>query len=125
MRSEFTTKWYLNYARYITDMVETGQHKWAQKEWLQDTVDDIMEASKPFMHLPDVQIMHITGQQMPRVFNGETTILEQFRATDILDRYYAIGFGLRESGQWVSKTVKQLVDRYPHMNILEIGELKT
>jgi acyl transferase domain-containing protein len=125
MRSEFTTKWYLNYARYITDMVETGQHKWAQKEWLQDTVDDIMEASKPFMHLPDVQIMHITGQQMPRVFNGETTILEQFRATDILDRYYANGFGLRESGQWVSKTVKQLVDRYPHMNILEIGEFKT
>jgi acyl transferase domain-containing protein len=122
-RSEFTTKWYLNYARYITDMVESGKHKWAQPYWRDDSVNDIMEASKPYMHLPDVQIMHITGQQMPRVFNGETTILEQFRATDILDRYYATGFGLRESGQWVSRTVKQLVDRYPHMNILEIGKL--
>ncbi|ORY02745.1 putative polyketide synthase [Clohesyomyces aquaticus] len=121
MRSEFTTKWYLNYARYIADMVETGKHKWAQEEWLNDTIDDINKASEPFKHLPDVQIMHITGQQMQRVFNGETTILEQFRATDILDRYYANGFGLRESGQWVSRTVKQLVDRYPSMNILEIG----
>ena len=69
--------------------------------------------------------MHLTGEQMPRVFNGETTILEQFRATDILDRYYASGFGLRESGQWVSQTVKQIVDRYPHMNILEIGKFLT
>jgi len=121
IRAEFTTKWYLNYAKYITEMVESGQHKWAQKEWLQDSLEDIMEASKPFMHLPDIQIMHITGQQMPRVFNGETTILEQFRATDILDRYYAGGFGLKESGQWVSRTVKQLTNRFPHMNILEIG----
>ena len=121
MRSEFTTKWYLNYARYITDMVESGKHKWAEKEWLNDSLDDVMEASKPFFHLPDVQIMHLTGEQMPRVFNGETTILEQFRATDILDRYYADGFGLRESGQWVSRTVKQITDRYPHMNIMEIG----
>lgn len=121
MRQEFTTKWYLNYAKYITEMVESGQHKWARKEWLQDTLEDIMEASRPFMHLPDIEIMHITGQQMPRVFNGETTILEQFRATDILDRYYAGGFGLRESGQWVSRTVKQLTSRFPHMNILEIG----
>ncbi|KAJ5113444.1 hypothetical protein N7456_001978 [Penicillium angulare] len=120
-RAEFTTKWYLNYARYISDMVETGKHKWAQKEWLNDTLEDVMEASKPFFHLPDVQIMHLTGQQMPRVFNGETTILEQFRATDILDRYYAGGFGLRESAEWVSRTVKQHVARFPHMNILEIG----
>ena len=58
---------------------------------------------------------------MPRVFKGETTILEQFRASDILDRYYATGFGLSESAQWVSRAVKQIVDRYPHMNILEIG----
>ena len=125
MRSEFTTKWYLNYARYITDMVESGKHKWAEREWLNDSLDDVMEASKPFLHLPDVQIMHLTGEQMPRVFNGETTILEQFRATDILDRYYAGGFGLRESAQWVSRTVKQIVDRYPHMNILEIGKSST
>jgi acyl transferase domain-containing protein len=122
MRSEFTTKWYLKYARYITEMVASGKHKWAQKEWQNDTIEDIMRVSEPYMHLPDIEIMHIVGEQMPRVFNEETTILEQFRANDILDRYYANGFGLRESGQWVSRTVKQLVDRYPHMNILEIGK---
>ncbi|RYP50278.1 hypothetical protein DL768_004172 [Monosporascus sp. mg162] len=121
VRSEFPTNWYLNYARYVTDMVEGGKHKWAEEQWLHDTMDDIKKASEPFSHLPDVQIMHLVGEQMPRVFRGETTILEQFRATDILDRYYAGGFGLRESAQWVSRTIKQITDRYPHMNILEIG----
>ncbi|KAI5865338.1 putative polyketide synthase [Durotheca rogersii] len=121
LRDEFTIKWYLNYARYINDMVESGKHKWAQKEWMNDTLEDILEASKPWMHLPDVEIMHLVGREMPRVLAGETTILEQFRATDILDRYYANGFGLHESGQWVSRTVKQITDRYPHMNILEVG----
>ncbi|KAH8651343.1 putative polyketide synthase [Xylariales sp. PMI_506] len=121
LRDEFTIKWYLNYARYISDMVESGKHKWAKREWLNDTLEDIMEASRPWMHLPDVEIMHLVGREMPRVLAGETTILEQFRATDILDRYYAGGFGLHESGQWVSRTVKQITDRYPHMNILEVG----
>jgi hypothetical protein len=121
LRSEFPTNWYLNYARYVTDMVETGRHKWAQKEWLNDTLDDILELSKPWSDTPDVQIMHLTGAQMPRVFKGETTILEQFRANDLLDRYYAGGFGLSESAQWVSRAVKQIVDRYPHMNVMEIG----
>lgn len=106
-------------------MVESGKHKWAEREWLNDSLEDIMEASKPFFHLPDVQIMYLTGEQMPHVFNGETTILEHFCATDILDRYYAGGFGLGESAQWVSRTVKQIVDRYPHMNILEIGKFST
>ncbi|KAE8548385.1 hypothetical protein EYB25_008763 [Talaromyces marneffei] len=121
IRSEFTTKWYLNYARYITDMVESGKHKWAKKEWLNDTLEDVKNCSKDFAHIPDVQIMHLVGEQMPHVFAGKTTILEHFRANDILDRYYATGFGLRESGQWVSRTVKQLVERFPHMNILEVG----
>lgn len=123
-RSEFPTSSYLNFARHITSLVEAGKHKWAEPAWLHDSIHDISEASKPFAHLPDVEIMHIVGTQMPRVIRGETTILEAFRANgnDVLDRYYAGGFGLRETGRWVAQSLKQIVDRYPHMNILELGE---
>lgn len=123
-RSEFPTKWYLSYAQHITSLVESGKHKWTRREWLHDSLDDIMKASEPFSGLPDVQIMHLVGAQMPRVFRGETTMLEEFRANgnDILDRYYVGGYGLKESSQWVSRSVKQIVDRYPHLNILEIGK---
>ena len=51
LRSEFPTNWYLNYARYVTEMVETGNHKWAQKKWLNDTLEDILEISKPCLIL--------------------------------------------------------------------------
>ncbi|KAI1073512.1 putative polyketide synthase [Whalleya microplaca] len=123
MRSQSPTSNYLNFARHVATIVDSGKHKWAQKSWLQDTLENIVEVSKPFSHCPDVQIMHLVGAQMPRVFNGEGTMLEYFRANDndILDRYYAGALGLKESAHWVSRSVKQVVDRHRHMNILEIG----
>jgi hypothetical protein len=75
------------------------------------------------MHLPDFQVMQLVGAQMPRVFEGETTMLEEFRVgdNDILDQYYAEGIGLRHLANWVARAVKQIVDLHPHMNILEVG----
>ncbi|KXX79394.1 Lovastatin nonaketide synthase [Madurella mycetomatis] len=122
-RTTSPTKWYLNHARHVAEIVESGKHKWWRHEWHNDTVESVTEASKHYIHLPDVEIMHLVGNQMPRVFAGETTMLEEFRAggSDVLDRYYAEGIGLRELARWVGRAVKQITDRYPHMNILEVG----
>lgn len=123
-RTEFTTKWYLNHARHVTESAKSYGHDWWKDEWNNDTVDIILEASRPYIHLPDVEIMHLVGKQMPRVFSGETTMLEEFRIAenDVLDRYYAQGIGLKELAQWVGQSIKQIVDRHPHMNILELGK---
>lgn len=123
-RTKFPTSRYLNFARHITSLVEAGKHRLAERSWLEDSLDDILQASKPFAHLPDVEIMHLVGRQMPRVLRGETTMLEAFRAddNDILDRYYTGAFGLEETGRWVARSVKQIVERYPHMKILELGK---
>ncbi|KAI1135888.1 putative polyketide synthase [Hypoxylon sp. FL0543] len=122
-RFEFPTSCYLRFARHTTALVESGMHRRAKREWLNDTLESLMEASKPLAHLPDVEIMHLVGSRMPRVFRGETTMLEEFRAngSDILDRCYADAFGLKESSRWVRRSVKQLTERYTHMNILEVG----
>ncbi|CAG8974765.1 hypothetical protein HYALB_00000377 [Hymenoscyphus albidus] len=121
LRTTRPTSCYLNFARHVTKLVESGKHPYATKAWLGDTLEDILESTKEFAHLPDARIMHLVGEQMPRVFKGETTILEEFRATSILDDYYAHGFGLEESAKWLGRTVKQITDRYPHMNMLEVG----
>lgn len=39
----------------------------------------------------------------------------------LLDRFYEIGMGLKEWTYFLGKTVKQIVHRYAHMKILEIG----
>ena len=123
-RSNFPTNWYLKFAKHVTSVFESGNNPWAQSTWFGDTLQDVVEASKPFSHIPDVQIMHLVGTQMPLVFDGETTMLEQFRAdgNDILDKYYTGGFGVKEAGEWVGRSVKQIVDRYPRLEILEIGK---
>lgn len=116
---------YLNYARFITSKVQAGKHRVARPEWFYDTLEDISEASSAFPGVVDVEIMQLVGSQMPRVFRGETTMLEEFRSgtnAGILDRYYAEAFGLKESATWIAEAVSQIVDRYPRMNILEIGD---
>ncbi|KAI1303963.1 putative polyketide synthase [Xylaria venustula] len=122
-RFQDPTDSYLRFARHTASVAEAGRHKWHRQEWLQDSLEDVVEASKPFSHCPDVEIMHLVGTKMPAVFAGEGTMLEYLREgnNNILDRYYVDALGLKQSADWLSQTVKQLTDRYPHMNILEIG----
>ncbi|KAK2040741.1 putative polyketide synthase [Colletotrichum somersetense] len=121
LREESPHSHYLRYASYIVNLVQSGKHKWAKKEWLKDSLQDMLQATAEFSDLPDVRVMHLVGQQMPRVFKGETNMLEEFRVNNVLDDYYAGGFGFLQSGLWMSRTIAQLADRYPHLNILEIG----
>lgn len=123
-RLKLPTNWYLKFAKHVTSVFENGKNPWAQDSWFYDKLEDVIEASKPYWQIPDLQIMHLVGAQMPQVFDGETTMLEQFRAggNDILNKYYTDGFGVKEAGEWVGRSVKQIASRYPHMNILEIGQ---
>ena len=66
--------------------------------------------------------MLLVGKTMPRVFEGETTMLEHFRESGLLDEYYAHGFGTMQSSLWLSNVVKQITDRHPHLSLLEIGK---
>jgi len=75
-----------------------------------------------YAQTPDVRIMRMVGEQMPRVFRGETTILEHLRPNSLLDDYYVGALGFPKFSKWLGRTVKQIAHRYPHMNVLEIGQ---
>lgn len=112
---------YLRYARHIMELIHSGEHAIAKKEWLNDTLEDLHNATAHVTHLIDYDMMHLVGQQMPRVMRGETQMIEEMRVSNILDNYYTGAFGSREAGLWIGKTVAQLSERYPHLNILEVG----
>ncbi|KAF2129141.1 polyketide synthase PksF [Dothidotthia symphoricarpi CBS 119687] len=122
-RSESPLCHYLNYARHMTNLLERGEHKWAHLEWLNDTEQDVLDDidTHGFADNSDVRIMLLVGQTMPRVFKGETTMLEHFRTSGLLDEYYSNGFGTKQSTLWVASVLKQLTDRNPHLSLLEIG----
>lgn len=67
--------------------------------------------------------MLLVGEVMPRVFKGESNMLEHFRTSGLLDEYYANGFGTLQSTLWLGSVLKQITDRHPHLRLLEIGRL--
>lgn len=113
---------YLRYARHIAQLVEHGEHKLAKKAWLSDTLEDVMEASRPFIRRADVRLMHLVGQEMPRALENKRDMLEVLRASNLLDQYYEDEFGLEQLSSWISRAASDIVDRHSHMKILEIGE---
>lgn len=120
-RSESQHRNYLRYARHITQMVENGEHGRAKKSWFSDTLQDIMEASKPFLDRSDVRLMHLVGQEMPRAIHDECDMLEVLRGSKLLDDYYENEFGLHQLSSWIGRAASNIADRYGHMKILEIG----
>ncbi|KAI1374301.1 hypothetical protein F4677DRAFT_461577 [Hypoxylon crocopeplum] len=123
LRSESPICHYLNYARHMTGLLKRGEHRWAHLEWLNDTEQDVLDdiRDKGVADNSDVKIMLLVGEIMPRVFRGETTMLEHFRTSGLLDEYYSNGFGTRQSTMWVGSVLKQLTSRNPHLSLLEIG----
>ncbi|KAM7218542.1 hypothetical protein V8F06_006146 [Rhypophila decipiens] len=107
---------YLEYARQVVSSLPRQN-----PQWMNDTLADVLDATRQYEHLPDMGVMHLVGETMPGVFRGETTMLEKFRETDILDNYYVNGFASAPSGRWQTRVVSQIADRHPHLHMLEIG----
>ncbi|KAK6063375.1 Polyketide synthase-nonribosomal peptide synthetase 2 [Seiridium cupressi] len=121
VRSERPYSCYLDYARHFISLVESGKHRLAKREWMNDTLQTVLKATEQYSNIIDVKVMHLVGETMPKAFRKETTMLENFRTTGLLDDYYVEGFGLGQSSLWIAKTVAQLTARYPNLNILEVG----
>ncbi|KAK5632312.1 hypothetical protein RRF57_008028 [Xylaria bambusicola] len=121
-RSEYPFSFYIGYARHITSIVDDGKHRYATEEWREDTPKSVINASTTYSNLPDVRLMHLVGEHMPRILQGETTMWAEFHKSDILGDYYMNGIVMQESASWIIGMMRQITDRAPHLNILEIGK---
>ncbi|EXL67078.1 hypothetical protein FOPG_16777 [Fusarium oxysporum f. sp. conglutinans race 2 54008] len=120
-RSDPTFGHYLQLCRHVTGLVDKGMHKYALKEWAIDALEDIMTDCARFDGEIDIKILRTIGDLMPRVFEGETTILENLFPTGLMTDYYANSLGQQQSMKWIGRAVAQITHRYPRMNILEVG----
>ncbi|KAI0552262.1 hypothetical protein F4679DRAFT_581566 [Xylaria curta] len=126
-RSHPTYSNYLAFGRRMNELLGAqGRYKkakLARQEWANDTWEDILAATEPFKDYIDVRIIHKVGEVMSRIFDGEEDVVPEqpIPTTGLLEEYHANAVGLGQSGQWLARGVKQLVHRYPNMNILEVG----
>ena len=69
----------------------------------------------------EMKLTRTVGQNLPLAVRGETNMLQHLFADNLLNTYYTDAMGLRECTEFLAKTVSQIVHRYPHMEIMEIG----
>ncbi|RYP73786.1 hypothetical protein DL770_007712 [Monosporascus sp. CRB-9-2] len=120
-RSDTYNAAYLAFASHTHDLVQQGKHRYAKKEWLNDTLEDILVLSEPFSDQPEIKAMHIVGEQMPRAILGETTMLEHLMNNGLLADYYAQARSITRGTDLLAETVVQIAQRYPEVRILEVG----
>lgn len=106
--------YYLEYAQHVGFSFP--------QELVYSTVQEARQATKKIATLPDVDVMNLVGETIPKILCGDSTMLEQFRKTDILNKFYENGFAMAPSARWQAGIMKQLADRNPHLNIIEVGK---
>lgn len=130
-------KHYLAWVTHMLSRVAGGADYQVKTEWLHDTHDQILEQIKRYVKICiahglandvrypesiDLKVMHTVGEHMPAVIRGETTILEHLVHDNMLDDYYVNALGFHEYTKYLARMVGQIAHRYPHMDILEIGQ---
>ncbi|PVH71608.1 hypothetical protein DL98DRAFT_471444 [Cadophora sp. DSE1049] len=105
----------------VIELVSTGKHAYASKEWLSDNHKQILSVMEPYGSDADFNIMRAVGENLPAVVRGETTILEHMTKDNRLDEYYIDALGFDHAYDVATGMVAQFVHRYPHMDIIEIG----
>ncbi|KAI1080997.1 polyketide synthase [Whalleya microplaca] len=120
-RSDSAFSSYLRLGQHMIELAETGRHRYAEKEWATDTLEVIQSATAPFSDTIDIRIAQCASEEISRVLEGETIMLDHFLPTGLLSDYYVNALGMQQSLTWIGRAVKQLAHHYPRMNILEIG----
>ncbi|KAF3480350.1 Beta-ketoacyl synthase, active site protein [Arthroderma uncinatum] len=111
-----------DYAQHIYDIVQKDEHAYVKREWMNDTYEEIcaiMERYGP--KDPDFLLIAASGENLPAVVRGETTILEHMTKGNKLNNYYQNALGFHKLNELISITAAQIAHRYPNMNICEIG----
>jgi len=66
--------------------------------------------------------MQSVGENLLSAIRNESNILEAMTKDDMLTRFYAYALGMERYLFDLTRMVRQISRRFPHINVLEIGE---
>ena len=124
-KEKMETLWHyqclLNWASHVTMRVDSHKHPYLLREWQRDTHDEILGLIDRYSDRVDVRLIKAVGENLPNVIRERSNILEYMAQDGLLSDFYEQGLGLTASNRWISRIVRQIAHRYPHMNVFEIG----
>jgi hybrid polyketide synthase/nonribosomal peptide synthetase ACE1 len=101
--------------------VSKGKNPHIKREWSKDTPEVIEELISPYRENGNIKIIRAVGDNLPASVRGETTILEHMIQDDMLEQHYKKSLGAEFANEFLANMMKQIIHRYPHAKILEIG----
>lgn len=70
----------------------------------------------------DMKLLRDVAEYLPAEIAGHQSLAEQVTQHGMLEQFYKLGFGVSHHNNDIGRLARQMTHRYPHMNILEIGE---
>ncbi|KAJ6095419.1 Acyl transferase/acyl hydrolase/lysophospholipase [Penicillium sp. IBT 16267x] len=111
----------LSFSSHCVSTVKSGEHPWVPSAYSDDTATDISRVLSRYPESIDMKIMRRVGEALPSIVRGEVNLLEMLMQDNILSQFYSEASGIQFYLQQISQICGQISNRYPHLNVLEIG----
>lgn len=119
--AEWHNRKLLSFARLAVQMMEDGKLRYGKKIWNHDTPELLNQAVAPYEDLVEVRLMRAVGENMLPSVRGETHMLQHMMKDGMLNQFYIEGLGMESYTTYLTEIVAQIMHRYPHARIIEIG----
>lgn len=111
-----------DFVNYTLVRASSGQHPTLRQEWANDKAEDIEALISKHSDDLMVRLISAVGENIPAAVRGQTRILEHMESDGLLDHYLDRGIGCARYHSLLAGMIKQITHRYPHANILELGQ---
>ncbi|RDW68782.1 Polyketide synthase-nonribosomal peptide synthetase [Aspergillus mulundensis] len=98
-----------------------GERVKGKPEWEDDTEDDIQRLFARYPADVDLRLIKRVGETCSSFIKGDVGALDPKASEDVLNEWYAEGLGWTKAYAWAVGLVKQIVHRYPRMDIISLG----
>ncbi|KUI67778.1 Polyketide synthase-nonribosomal peptide synthetase [Cytospora mali] len=113
--------YYFSFAAHTLSHAKDGNLPLWSSQWEYDSLDDLAAAYGPYSHIADVKLLKAIGDNIIDIVTGQIQAIEIGMQDAMLSQYYEQALGFQEHTNFLARLVRQIVHRYPHMNILEVG----
>ncbi|KAH8897379.1 amino acid adenylation domain-containing protein [Thozetella sp. PMI_491] len=109
------------FAAHCVALMEAGALPFWKPEWTHDDHQRVARACDAHADCIDVRLLRAIGESMVPIALGDKHAIEVGMKDNLLGQYYQRSLGAENCNMVLASAVKQIVHRYPHLNILEVG----
>ncbi|KAH9875653.1 hypothetical protein IAQ61_003117 [Plenodomus lingam] len=109
------------YAEHIEYLVRRGDRPFWKPDWYNDTQESIAKASEPYSDNIDLKMLRRVGENIIDIAKGKVTASEITRKDQLMMETYTKALGLQEVTSYIGRVTSQIIHKYPHLHVLEVG----